>query len=122
MKAVTYSVLVIGVLGTLAVMVHAGGSAQSLVSGFTLWAVLPYVVFAAACALSRVREIILTTLIASVVGTLFAALIYIDAFFIHISSTSALVFIFIPLYQLIAAGIVLLVSFIARRSHATPTI
>lgn len=44
--------------------------------------------------------------------------IYYGALFIHISSTSALVFIFIPLYQLLAA-IIATVFAIERRTCAT---
>ena len=122
MKSITYTVIAIGAVGTLGVMAYAGQSLQSLLSGFTLWALAPFATFAAACALARSRSVIVVALIAAVVATLFAAIIYIDAFFIHIHSTSALVFIFVPLYQLVAAAILLLVAFVTRRAHVTPTI
>ena len=122
MKSITYTVVAIGAVGTLGVMAYAGQSFESLVSGFTLWALAPFATFAAACALARRRGVIVVALIAGVVATLFAAFTYIDAFFIHIHSTSALVFIFVPLYQLVAAVILLLVAFVTRRAHVTPTI
>jgi hypothetical protein len=121
MKSITYTVLAIGALGTLGVMAYAGQSLESLVSGFTLWALAPFATFAAACALAR-RAVAIGVLVAAVVATLFAAFIYIDAFFIHIHSTSALVFIFIPLYQLVAAAILLVAAFVSRRAHVTSTI
>jgi hypothetical protein len=122
MKVITYIVVAAGAVGTLVVMAYAGQSLQSLVSGFTPWTLAPYAAFAAACALARSRGVVATTLVASVVATLFAGFIYIDAFFIHIYSTSALVFICIPLYQLIVAAILLLIAFVSRRAHVTPTI
>jgi len=122
MKSITYAVLMIGALGTLAVMAYAGQSLESLVSGFTLWALAPFATFAAACALARSRVLTIGALVAVILATLFAAFIYIDAFFIHIHSTSALVFIFIPLYQLVVAVILLIIAFITRRFHVTPTI
>jgi hypothetical protein len=122
MKSITYTVLAIGALGTLGVMAYAGQSLESLVSGFTLWALAPFATFAAACALARSRAVAIGVLVAAVVATLFAAFVYIDAFFIHIHSTSALVFIFIPLYQLVAAVILLVAAFVSRRAHVTSTI
>ena len=52
---------------------------------------------------------------------LFGGFAYVDALFVHVSSTSALVFIFIPLYQLLAASIALVLALAVRGSVAKTT-
>ncbi len=113
-NAATVAVLAIGSFVTVAALVHGGGSLASLFSGFTVWALVPYGVLLASRSLARTRGRALATLIVSSLATAFAVLVYLDAMFVHTSSTSALVFIFIPLYQLIAAVILLAVLFFTR--------
>ena len=108
------TILTIGALVTVASLLHCGGSVASLLSGFTLWALIPYAVLFASCSLARTRGRTLTTLVVSVLATAFAAFAYGDAMFSHSSSTSALIFIFVPLYQLIAAAILFAILFATR--------
>ena len=115
MRILSYTIAAGGGLGTLAAMVYAGGSPGALLSGFTLWALLPYAALAGAAAIAPTRGTLLATLIVSVVAVIFGGLVYIDALFIHVSSTSALVFVFIPLCQLFAATVVGLFAAYQRR-------
>ena len=121
LRRVSYSVLVLGGLGTFALMIYAAEGFRSLVSGFTVWALVPYAVFAIATRIARTRASIIAASVASFIAVFFGVFIYVDALFIHISSTSALVFVFIPLYQLLA-GLVVLVFALERRRHATQDI
>ena len=118
LRVATYFVAVIGIAITFAAMAHAGGSVRSLADGFTVWAVIPYVMFAAAAVVARTRGAIVAVFIVCLFAVLFASYIYFDALFVHISSTGALVFVFIPLYQLMAA-VVVGVFAIERRMHAS---
>ena len=117
LRRVSYSFLVLGGLGTLALMVYAAQGFRSLLSGFTVWALIPYAAFAIATRIACTRGSIIAASVASFVGVLFGMFIYVDALFVHISSTNALVFVFIPLYQLLAA-LVVLVFALERRRHA----
>jgi hypothetical protein len=67
------------------------------------------------------RGSIIACCVVSLAAAVFGIFIYVDALFIHIGSTSALVFLFIPLYQLLAAAIVITFA-IERRAHASRNI
>ena len=120
-RTAIYSFLVLGILSTLGFLVFAAQGFRGLLSGFTLWGIVPYFVFGAAICIARTRGSVITVSVVSLAAVFFAAFLYIDAFFIHTSSTSALAFIFIPLYQLLAA-VVVLVFALERRRHASPDI
>ena len=117
LRLLTYSIASVGAAATLAAMVYAGGSLRSLLDGFTIWALVPYAAFAAAAAIARTRGSLLAAFLSCLAAVGFGLFIYWDALFVHISSTSALVFIFIPLYQLLAAAIVITFA-IERRKYA----
>ena len=121
-RYLTYAFSLVGAIGTVALMAYAGQSLKSLLSGFTPWAIAPYAVFAAAGAIARTRAIVVVTAFVSLAAVLYAAFAYVDVFFVHIHSTGALVFIFVPLYQLVVAALVLVISLISLRAGVTPTI
>ena len=75
---------------------------------------MSYALFAVAGVAARQQWLAAIVLVSSLVATLFAAAAYFDAFFIHVHSTSAIIFIFLPFYQLIVAAVVLLLSLISR--------
>jgi hypothetical protein len=82
-------------------------SVLPLLAGFLIWGVLPYCVLlwgAAVLTHSRVSAIVV--LITTVIELIAGAVFYCDAFFIHPDAQSALVFIFIPFYQLLASTVV----------------
>jgi len=109
-----YAITLLASAGSLGLMAYAGQSFESLLSGFTLWVVAPYAVLAAAGAIARTWPVVIVSLLVSLICIGYAILVYLDAFFVHTHSTSALVFIFVPLYQLIVAAAVLLASCISR--------
>ena len=81
-------------------------------SSFYPWALRPYIVlaivFTAVRKGSRATQI--ATLVAGATVLLFTCLIYVDAMFVHVNSTSALVFVFVPLYLLMGGTIVFVVA------------
>jgi len=81
----------------------------------------PYAVFALAGVAVRLQWVAGVVLLSSLVA-IYAAAAYADAFFIHVHSTSAIIFIFLPFYQLILATVVLLLSLISRFVRPSPTI
>ena len=117
----TLATLGLGALTTVAAFIRAAGF-SGLLSGFTLFALLPYVLFCGACFLAgsgRGRAI--TTLLVSAAATVFALLVYGDLIFIHPGSMSGLAFLFVPFYQVPAAIILLVLLFLTRPRNRTPT-
>ncbi len=113
----TFWVAVCGGIFTVAMAIHAAGGFRLDAVLFDLWAIAPYAVFVLASRLAVSRGASIAVLVCCTLATVFAVSVYYDAFFGHISSTSGLVFLFIPLYQLIFAG-VLLVIVAAKRLNA----
>ena len=117
----TLATLGLGALATGAALVQAAGF-SALLSGFSLVALVPYVLFCGACFLagsSRGRAI--ATLLVSAAATVFALLVYGDLIFIHPGSMSGLAFLFVPFYQVPAAIILLVLLFLTRPRNRTPT-
>ena len=117
---------VVGAVGTLAIMLHATSwqVADAITLAFLLWACLPYIVllisnfrihrrgpsFASAIAI----------LAASLLVVTFSLWLYYDSVYVSETSTSALIFVFLPGYALVATGIIYyvtkaLTSLLARR-------
>ena len=86
--------------------------------GIAIWALVPYAVLLASSALAGTRGRALAAFIVSLLASGFALFVYGDALFVHTSSTGGLVFLFIPLYQLIPAVILLAFLFFSRPSDA----
>jgi len=121
LRQIIYALTSIGAVSTLGFMAYAGRSFHSLLSEFTPWALSPYAVFALAGLAVRLQWVAGVVLLSSLVA-IYAAAAYADAFFIHVHSTSAIIFIFLPFYQLILATVVLLLSLISRFVRPSPTI
>ena len=106
---------------TLVALFHGGDRFDEALL-FAVLALAPYAAFFASCRLARTRGRALATLIVSSLATAYAALAYIDATFNrHPGDMTGLVFIFVPLYQLIAALILLAVLFFTRARNARRT-
>lgn len=104
----------LGALATGVALVEAAGF-PVLISGFGLLALSPYAVLCGASFLansSRGRAV--ATLFVSAAATVFALLVYGDLIFVHPGSMSGLAFLFVPLYQLPAAMLLLVVVFFTR--------
>jgi hypothetical protein len=110
----TYLVLGVGAIATIGLMIweaqwNTGLIEWLMVAGFAVWAGSPYVTLAVLNALSRSpasRLILLAGSLVIVGGGLPA---YYDAFFVHLDAQSGLVFVFIPLYQWTATGLLTIV-------------
>jgi hypothetical protein len=105
----------LGALATGGALVHAAGF-SALLSGFSLLALSPYVVFCGACLLagsSRGRAI--ATLVVCALATACAIFFYGELIFLNPGSMSGLVFLLVPFYQLPAAVVLLVVVFFTRR-------
>jgi hypothetical protein len=118
---VSLATLGFGALATGVALVQAAGSA-ALLSGFSLLALSPYVLFCGACFLAgSTRGRAIATLVVCVLGTAFAIFFYCDLIFLHPGSMSGLVFLFVPFYQLPAAIFLLLVVFFTRPRRRSST-
>jgi hypothetical protein len=87
---------------------------------FYPWALSPYVVLAIvfAAAGNRSKATQIASVVAGIAVLLFASYLYFDAMLVHVSSTSALIFIFAPLYLLIGGLLVFFVTAMVGRKHA----
>jgi hypothetical protein len=78
---------------------------------FYAWAILPYLSFYIISVYAHKRKfepvLPLATCITSVLMLMFTMLVYIDGIFIHTSSTSALLFLFVPFWLFIGGPFVL---------------
>jgi hypothetical protein len=105
------TILAIAALLTIYAMLHA--AAWQLSAGrvaFVVWALTPYLVVATVIRAvgSKSGASRIASVISSAAVLVFAAFMYVDAIFIHVSSTSALIFLFAPLY-LTVGGVMLFV-------------
>ena len=109
----------LGALVTGRALVHAAGFSV-LLSGFSLLALSPYVIFCTACLLaddSRGRAI--ATLVVCALATACAVFFYGDLIFLNPGSMSGLVFLLVPFYQLPVAIVLLVVVFFTRRRNCS---
>lgn len=76
-----------------------------------LWVILPYLTFFLISLIIHVRLsspiLPFATFITSILILSFTLVVYIDGMFIHTSSTSALLFLFVPFYLLVGAPLTL---------------
>lgn len=120
-RLATVTILGLGAVMTIGALVRAAGFSK-LLSGFTLFALLPYVLFGSASFLARTsRGRAIAILLVSTAATIFALLVYGDLIFIHPSSMSGLVFLFVPFYQIPAAIILLVLLVLIRPRNRPPT-
>ena len=112
----------LGALATGAALVQAAGF-DALLSGICLWALSPYAVFCGACFLARnSRGEAFATFVVGALATAYAIFWYGDPIFLHPGSISELAFVLVPVYQLPAAIVLLVVVFFTRpRSRSSDT-
>ena len=119
----TLATLGLGALVTGAAFVQTGGF-PALFSGYGLLVISPYAVLCVACflALSSGGRAI-STFVVCALASAFAICVYVDLIFLHPGSMNGLVFYFVPIIQLSAAILLLVVMFFTRprgRSSTTP--
>lgn len=110
-------------VGLLTLMIHSGDPSSSswwlAAIPFALWIAGPAVVPYLLARKRRNQTVVITMLGFLTLSTLLSAVAYYQAMFVSTSSTSALVFLFIPLYQwtafLVVTGIVFAATAFARR-------
>lgn len=99
-------------------MVHGAGNFS--VNWFYAWVLGPYAIFLGMFALpgGKKRRRALAGCITALLLLLFTCLFYIDAMWIHVSSTSALIFIFAPAYLLVGGLVTYGLSYVLLRGAA----
>ena len=113
--------LVVAAVVTVWAMLHGAGGTFEW-SWFYPWALSPYVILGAviATAGTKTRSTRIASVIAAVAVSLGASFLYADSMFVHVSSTSALIFVFAPLYFLVGGlAIYALAAFFGRGLAAT---
>ena len=84
--------------------------------GFLLWAALPYCLIAIANKLFKNnKKINITLFITTIIISLLSIAALVDAFFIHIDPQAGLVFIFLPMPQLVIASLGILIAIILSK-------
>ncbi len=103
-----------GVLMTAGALVQSAEGFSGLWSPIAAWALAPYVTILAASFLARSNRAAVVTLVLASLASALAVFAYSDGLLRHQSSTSALVFLFIPLYQNVP-GYLFLVTLVVLR-------
>lgn len=118
LKTLSFIGLALGALATSILLAYAGGNLISLWSGFTLWALSPYIILFLIIYFSKTRLVLSTMTAVSLICCLSTSL-YIDSIFIHPDAQGALVFLFLPFYQLIVilflSGISIGINFLRKK-------
>ncbi|AFZ14426.1 hypothetical protein Cri9333_3604 [Crinalium epipsammum PCC 9333] len=108
---------ILGMIVALGILIYAGGGLASLLSGFTIWLLLPYMVFSLMGIFANKRTEAIIILITSLVAFGWGTYFYIDAFFINTDPQSGLAFLFVPLYQLVLVILMGIISGLVRFIH-----
>lgn len=118
--AVAIASLVLAAAVTLWSMLH-GARWKFEWSWFYPWAVSPYAVFLVLVLITRkaTKSAQLASTIASVMILLFASFMYVDAMFVHVTSTSALIFIFGPFYLMVGGTVTFIIATLVGRKLIT---
>jgi len=102
-------------------MQHGAGSSIEW-NWFYPWVLSPYLLLGALIATvgAKSRSTRLASLIAAIAVSLGASYLYVDAMYFHVSSTSALIFVFVPPYCLLGGlAIFAVTALLARKMTAT---
>lgn len=121
-------IIIIGAVITTGIMISTTSAVSSfsdflITLGFYVWVILPFIILAILTlyihrkGLSSASRIAI--LVSSILVVVSSALIYWAAIFNSESSTSALVFIFIPIYALVAIAVVYVVALLLIKSFVT---
>jgi hypothetical protein len=117
LKSIGIAVIILGVICTLAILLYSTSWEEGVdltLPIFYLWILVPYIVLlvstfrihrANSSSASR-----LAIFISSLAVVILSVLIYYNAVFVSLSSTSALIFLFVPGYALAAIAVIYFVS------------
>ena len=108
LQATTSIVLVVAILASGWFEQYAKGSdGRFTVDGFTVWIASPFALLLIPAVLAHSVRAQLVVLVVAAILAVGGLLLYWDSMFVHIDAQGALVFLFIPLYQLVAVTITL---------------
>ncbi len=118
LKIFNVVVLLLSIILTFYFLAYASGGAGVLLSGFTLWGVSPFLVLLLISHRAISHRSVITTTLLSILCFL-GTYLYFDSLFVHLDAQGALVFLFLPIYQLLSLlvgfGISAVVGFIQKR-------
>jgi len=114
LKLAAYAALVFVVTADVWFEQHARALSTIKVDGFSLWIAAPFVLMGIAIFTGNSVRSLRLLLVLSILMALSSMYFYYDALFLHVDAQGALIFLFLPLCQLIAAAIALLGVVIAR--------
>lgn len=117
-RMVEISELAVAAISTVIFMLVASGWEAHLYKMY-LWGILPYLTFFVISSIANYRDVSPTlptaTCITSSLILVFTLTVYIDGMFIHPTSTSPLMFLFVPIYLLVGGPFTLILVLIILR-------
>ena len=116
----SFATVGLGVGVTLAAFVYGGGW-PALLDRYAVVPFCPYAPLCVACLLARSRGRAIANLVVVALATLFALCVYGDLIFLHPGSMNGLAFVLVPLCQLPAAILLLLVLLFTLRHNRRPS-
>ena len=127
MRKATNTILIVTAIFTCLIMLY-GGEPSSIdwwrgIAGHFGWACLPYGILLFFNMIKRgVFKKDFVLLVTTIIVSGFALFIYVDTFFIHLDAQGGLIFLFLPMYQIIASifGGLTGLGFYVRSSNAQP--
>ena len=112
-KSLNYLLLGVGIFASLCFMTYASGGIDDLLNLFTLWTIFPFSILLLITYRTTSRKTLITTTIFSTLCVL-STYFYFDSLFIHPDAQGALIFFFLPLYQLFATVVGFGISAVAN--------
>ena len=101
LKLFNYILLSTGIFAGLGFVIYASGGVGGMLDLFTLWMILPYSILLLVSYRAASRRTLITVATLSAL-CLLSIYWYIDSLFVHPNAQGALIFLFLPLYQLLA--------------------
>jgi hypothetical protein len=114
LKLAAYAALVVAVIVDIWFEQHARALPTIKVDMFSLWIAAPFALMGMAIAVGNSVLSLRVLLALSILLALSSVFFYYDTLFVHVDAQGALIFLFLPLCQLVAVAIVLLGVIIAR--------
>jgi hypothetical protein len=131
LKNVGLVILILGILASLGIMISTTSStgrlSDALVTlGFYLWVALPFLALIALTLFvhrkGRSNAARVAVFVTSIIVTVASVLVYWTSVFHSESSTSALVFVFIPLYALVSIAVVYVLAWLLSKLFMTKSV
>lgn len=114
LRLVGYATLVFAIIVDVWFEQYARGSVGVRIDGYSVWIAAPFILMVVAIAIANSLRSLKVVFVLSVLLALSSLFIYWHALFIHVDAQGSLVFVFLPLYQLVAVAAVLLAVIVVR--------